>query len=507
MMTLPFEAESVPSPSLRFSYWWGHVRHELLYLMWAVMEISLLTPFVLSFMAWASAWPPAQTALWLLLLMLFAFNLIRLQNYLRIPRHRQRWVMVIGALLMAFLAIRTLIYDVSLFDMNWLATIYRNFTEAENTLWQRDVTLFLLVSYIWWRGMLLATRQPDISRLGFRIRLAVLVGVPLAIAAVSSARLGWSILPYILLYFAAALTAVALTRAEQVEREQHALISSITPRWLVAVLLTSLVTVAVAGAVAVGINAATADDLTPLSFLWRPVRFGGSVVGLTLIFLLSPLLEPLNAALEWLVAFWQRAFLALFESAEEAPELGAGLSAYQEWLEEIQQTPMGEPIINWRLVTIVVIVLLVVVALLAVGRMYQRYRSEEEYFSRHIGGGVIGLGGERPGLAQRLLEQFGLLRRWRAATSIRRIYARMCHAAEACGYPRAEAETPYEYLGALREVWPEQQEDTELITGAFVRVRYGEAPETDAELEEIREAWRRLETRAPWREGAETKGE
>jgi hypothetical protein len=484
---------------------WGHVRREFLYLAWAVMEVSLLMPIALSFMAWASAWPPQRALLWLVLLLLFAFNLIRLQSMLGVPRDTGRWVMVIAAFLTAVLSIRILLYEVGLFDLSWLVTLYQNFTEAENTLWQRDVTLFLLVSYTWWRGMLLATRQPDILRLGFRIRLAVLLGAPLAIAAVASARLAWSVLPYVLLYFMAALTAVALTRTEQVEREQHALISSITPRWLLVVFLTSLFTVLVAGGTAVGINAATAEDLAPFSFLWHPIRFGGSVVGLTLAFLLSPLLEPLNAALEWLVAFWRRAFLALFESAETTEESPNLFAQYQQWLEEVQrQSQVGDPVVNWRLVVIIVIIFVVILALLAVGRMYQRRRMEDDYLARHIGGGVFGLDRERPGLAQRLLDQLGLLRRWRAASSIRRIYANMCRAAAASGYPRADAETPYEYLAALREVWPEQQDDTALITGAFVRVRYGEVPETEAELEAIREAWRRLEARKPWEEQGES---
>jgi hypothetical protein len=42
-------------------------------------------------------------------------------------------------------------------------------------------------------------------------------------------------------------------------------------------------------------------------------------------------------------------------------------------------------------------------------------------------------------------------------------------------------------------VWPENAAEARLITDAFIRVRYGELPETAEELEAIRAAWRRLE--------------
>jgi hypothetical protein len=104
---------------------------------------------------------------------------------------------------------------------------------------------------------------------------------------------------------------------------------------------------------------------------------------------------------------------------------------------------------------------------------------------------------ETPGLGQRILERLGILRQWRAAASVRRIYRAMCRAAAAAGYPRLEAETPYEYLPALARVWPDGAPETRVITEAFIRVRYGEAPETEAELETIRDAWRRLEAIQP----------
>jgi hypothetical protein len=110
---------------------------------------------------------------------------------------------------------------------------------------------------------------------------------------------------------------------------------------------------------------------------------------------------------------------------------------------------------------------------------------------------------DEPGFARRLLERLGILRQWRTAASIRRIYRQMCQTAASSGYPRLEAETPYEYLSALASVWPDHTDEIRLITEAFVRVRYGEIPESETELDEIRQAWARLAAVEPQRQPTE----
>jgi hypothetical protein len=73
----------------------------------------------------------------------------------------------------------------------------------------------------------------------------------------------------------------------------------------------------------------------------------------------------------------------------------------------------------------------------------------------------------------------------------------MCRAASGAGYPRSTTETPYEYLDTLTKVWPSNTGDAQLITAAYVKIRYGELPETQSELDEIKAAWQRLETTKP----------
>jgi len=91
----------------------------------------------------------------------------------------------------------------------------------------------------------------------------------------------------------------------------------------------------------------------------------------------------------------------------------------------------------------------------------------------------------------------GIFRNWYAATSIRRVYQLMVKAAQTSGYPRPESETPFEYLQSLQKVWPRHQAECRRITDAFVKVRYGELPETAEELNEIVAAWHTLAAAEP----------
>ena len=84
----------------------------------------------------------------------------------------------------------------------------------------------------------------------------------------------------------------------------------------------------------------------------------------------------------------------------------------------------------------------------------------------------------------------------RAAVSIIKIYQQMIQIGSEVGYPRDVAETPYEYLTTLIKLWPDHKQEVQLITRAYVKVRYGEFPETKEEFETIKSAWERVQKTA-----------
>jgi hypothetical protein len=79
-----------------------------------------------------------------------------------------------------------------------------------------------------------------------------------------------------------------------------------------------------------------------------------------------------------------------------------------------------------------------------------------------------------------------------AAARIRRIYAKLMLLCEQLEAPRPEAQTPNEYLPTLKMLFPMHYAEVELMTDAYVRVRYGELPESEQELRGIEAAWKQV---------------
>jgi hypothetical protein len=86
--------------------------------------------------------------------------------------------------------------------------------------------------------------------------------------------------------------------------------------------------------------------------------------------------------------------------------------------------------------------------------------------------------------------------RQRAAARIRQIYTDLMEVAASSGYPRLEAQTPLEYLPVLRKAFNTQHAELASITQAYLQVRYGELPESRADVEMIEQAWRILKAAA-----------
>ncbi len=83
---------------------------------------------------------------------------------------------------------------------------------------------------------------------------------------------------------------------------------------------------------------------------------------------------------------------------------------------------------------------------------------------------------------------------WFGATRIRAIYSHLMELCDQLGAGRREVETPSEFLRTLRHLFPHDYREIALITDAYIRVRYGEFPETREEVKQVEEAWRTLKT-------------
>jgi hypothetical protein len=77
-----------------------------------------------------------------------------------------------------------------------------------------------------------------------------------------------------------------------------------------------------------------------------------------------------------------------------------------------------------------------------------------------------------------------------AAQRIRAIYIDLLNLAARLKHPRMIQQTPLEYLPELEKAFPDSQAALALITQAYQRIRYGELPETQDEVDAIENAWK-----------------
>ena len=77
-----------------------------------------------------------------------------------------------------------------------------------------------------------------------------------------------------------------------------------------------------------------------------------------------------------------------------------------------------------------------------------------------------------------------------SAARIRRVYASLMRLCTKLGYARPVSVTPIEFLPKLQELFPENVHELQIITDAYVVVRYGELPESMDQIENVLTAWR-----------------
>lgn len=82
-----------------------------------------------------------------------------------------------------------------------------------------------------------------------------------------------------------------------------------------------------------------------------------------------------------------------------------------------------------------------------------------------------------------------------AAARVRRIYAELLDMSAQLGSPRRDASTPNEFVTVLQGLFPSLYNELNTITNAYLRVRYGEYPESRQEVEVVEAAWERIRAR------------
>jgi hypothetical protein len=404
-------------------------------------------------------------------------------NRWRIADRYQRIVVGGFVLLTVLLMIRLQVYPSQRFwNLRWIGSSLTHLLRFDPGMSQ-ELFLALATFAIWWRGLLMSQRLLLTDTVGFLFRLGILLLIGLLIVQAVSYRqdmTGW-----VLSLFLCGLVSVALARSREGVPSRR-VAEQFNLRWFFSLLVGAV------GTLLIGLLVSALLSAENLATVWRwllPVRIVLAVVIFSAVWVVSyVLIWLINAAFQ---------FFSPGESLQLETSILSPLQIPDEWQQPFEAVaPAWGRVVQQGLVALVVAGLFVL--LLMVVRRWRLHPSgggemwrESVWSSKEVGQGLL------EGLRSSLRNLAGLwsgreLRRAYSAATVRKVYASLLALAEQRGTPRPPAQTPLEYLPTLWGAFPGWGAELQLLTRAYVDAHYGQLPDTEAELQALRDAWQRI---------------
>lgn len=464
-------------------------RREALYVTLVAAEMCWFTPWSLVITRQVADITLYGTALILGLFVLAVVYSRRILESLQIDLLYQRVLLIIAVLVTLPLMIHFVLYPgYGWFDLGWIGKAGRSFLSFYSL--PPEVGVSAIVLFLYWRGISISQRHLSFQGVAFSFRLGVLLLI-FSVSLLSAFAVPVST-TFILLFFFFSLLAVALARVEEVNQVRGGVGAPFNFTWL-AILLGSIVTVLISAWL---ISRVYSIEGFSQALRWlHPVLVPLMKAVGNILLLLLRLLDPL---LRWLARVLQGVFNNLAQNIKGIEDLGP----------PPQEFPNAEPIklphllvdaLRYVCLGTTVAAILVALALVLRPRRERQRRGEEIreslWSSAVFMEGVwnsLRVGWDRLKDLAGLVGRFGPGLRLYAAVSIRKIYANMTRLAATQGFPRQPAQTPYEYLPTLGLAFPGCQAEAAAITEAYVRVHYGEVPESLGDLQRVREYWHKI---------------
>jgi hypothetical protein len=468
-------------------------RREAIYVALVAAEICWAAPVFLLFTQIRIPHQPLLLWLAMVILLLGFFYLYRALAAGNFSRLLQQGLLVLALLLSIGLVLRFHVYaNAGLRGVEWLLQPFRSFADL-GTMMPIEFIAIMTLIYLWARGVHLARRSLSAYSVGFSFRSGVilLICFGLAVSLFSNQDISGFVAPY----FFFSLIAVALARVEEISHLPNSSQVHFSGFWIGSTIVAVSLLIVLSAVVAVLFQGGRLEQmlhwLTPLLLLVELLIIG---VGILILWLLELIVSLLPVNWGALRDGLQRAMEALWAFAETFAELADA--------EDTSVAPDFGPARSALLTAFIVAVILLVVVL--TWRRLRRGQDQDSDESRESLYGTEALaqsllamiqsGRDRLSQLVGLVDQFGLGSRLLSAITIQRIYTNLVRLATRAGYPRLQAQTPYEYLETLHKALPGREADVELITGAYISAHYGRVPDSREELQRIRECWERVQT-------------
>jgi hypothetical protein len=458
-------------------------RRELIYIALAAAEVCWAAPIFAALSQETLRHRPLLLWLGMLILLLGFFYLYRALARANLPLALQQGLLVVALLLAIFLIVRYHVYGgLTLHGTEWIKYVWKRLTSITVLLPEMLATLALV--YLWARGIHLARRSISVDSVGFsfRVGIIILIWFGLGLTLITGREMTSFVIPY----FFFALTAIALARIEETSQLPGGSRAHFSGYWVGWSVAAVMALVAVGMVVAAFFYGGSLEQV--LSWL--------SPIFNLLLLLVYNLALWLLEAIWWLISQIPINWGALKGSFENLSlQLRNALDGLNQ--PSVEPSPAVERAFHLSANVGLIAVLIALVLLFTwYRRRLARATGADETRESLLSAGALGrsLADLLQAGRQRLGDMAGrfLGIQFLSAISIRRIYANLVRLATEQGYPRALAQTPYEYLVTLRQALPGSEAETALITNAYVNAHYGKLPDSLDELRQIRDAWYRV---------------
>lgn len=343
----------------------------------------------------------------------------------------------------------------------------------------------IVIALLIWRGVSLAQRPVNLTGVQasfqFWLMLLLLYGMMLAPLYPAQAAFG------LYLFLFCGLVAMSAARVANLSESRGGRIPRFGPGWMASILLSALALVGLSILVSQMIGGTVTQVISTVLIVIL-----GVLTALALL-VLSPLLLYLADIIPQLADMVQQ-LLARLRNLTYSDQLTRLIEEMNKGLGKVVPYILA----GRALILFGALVLLVLVIIFALHIRGNRARAvvEEETGSAEPGAE------ENPlkKLLRRLLQDARAVRRHRpaqilAAARIRHIYRQLMALSKKMGLERPASITPLEFLPSLVGLLPGEEAGLGEITGAYMKVRYGEYPETRQEVESVEAAWKRVKDR------------
>lgn len=459
-----------------------------------VMELAIIVPWFRALTRLTFAITPLRVFLGMGAVFLVNHLVTRLMNYLHLRVGLRRVVLAVLMVASILFGLRFFLYAS---EPIGLIELFRRPIEAFSDLRAiipDEFVVALMMLLVVLRGISTAGEHvgPRGMALRFQIGVSWLIFYLLLVTSFSGETPG--VMMYVFLF--AGLLAIGSARLSVLYRLRGGRQAPFNRAWFAGLL------VATALVILLAFLATRMVELPLAQFLLRVVEAAGILLLALILLVLTPFFLLVSLLVIWVVERLNLEEL-LPELTNNLQDLLDSLRGMTNQFFELAEKYLPDPRVLKPYTLWGILITVLVVALLWVGVQWiiSRYRNErqEELESLLERGSLLDI--LRQGLRRRLNDlaqeiagrlRFGDRDRMRAAARIRQIYADLMEMCEQLGRARAEAQTPLEYLLVLQGLFPEHLDDAQLVTRAYLRIRYGELPESRDEVEEVEQAWQRM---------------